>query len=124
MKRVNNIKKLTNNRFLNLYQIDARTKNGTSFAYFFSSRNEEETIEAMTGKNKTNGIAVYALRKENATELLMIRQFRYPINDYMYEIPAGLIDEGETAEQSAMREIKEETGLKLCEGGVCIDAIY
>lgn len=28
----------------------------------------------------------------------------------MIEVPAGLVDEGETAEQSAVRELKEETG--------------
>ena len=32
-------------------------------------------------------------------------------NKYIYELPAGLIDEGETSEQTAIREMKEETGL-------------
>ncbi|MDO4557037.1 MAG: NUDIX hydrolase, partial [Lachnospiraceae bacterium] len=43
--------------------------------------------------------------------LVLIRQFRYPIGDYIYERPAGLIDEGETPDIAAIREYKEETGL-------------
>ena len=41
----------------------------------------------------------------------MIRQYRYPLDDYLYELPAGLIDEGETPEEAAIREMLEETGL-------------
>ena len=113
MKRCNNIQKLSDNPFLNLFHIDAMTRNGKKFDYYFASRNNEESLEAVTGINKTNGIAIYTVRKENPNQLVMIKQFRYPINDYMYEIPAGLIDEGENASQSAIREMKEETGLDM-----------
>lgn len=41
---------------------------------------------------------------------MLIRQFRPPINAICIEIPAGLVDEGETPEQAAIRELKEETG--------------
>ena len=41
----------------------------------------------------------------------MVRQFRYPLNDYIYELPAGLIDPGESIKETAIREMKEETGL-------------
>ena len=41
------------------------------------------------------------------------------MDEYIYELPAGIIDPGEVAEQSAVREIKEETGfdLKVYKGG-------
>ena len=35
------------------------------------------------------------------------------VGDYVYNFPAGLIDEGETPEVAAKRELKEETGLDL-----------
>jgi ADP-ribose pyrophosphatase len=35
-----------------------------------------------------------------------------PLNDYQYGFPAGLVDPGESPEQSAVRELYEETGLK------------
>lgn len=43
-------------------------------------------------------------------EVLMIRQFRQPVRMDSCEIPAGGIDEGETPEQAARRELVEETG--------------
>ena len=42
--------------------------------------------------------------------ILLQKQFRPPVNAVCIEIPAGLIDAGETAEQCALRELKEETG--------------
>ena len=43
-------------------------------------------------------------------EIVLQKQFRPPLDKVVIEIPAGLIDEGETAEQAAIRELKEETG--------------
>ena len=40
----------------------------------------------------------------------LIEQYRHVINDYIYEIPAGTIDSGESPLQCAMRELEEETG--------------
>ncbi|TQS36336.1 hypothetical protein Golomagni_03219 [Golovinomyces magnicellulatus] len=43
-------------------------------------------------------------------EIVLQRQYRPPVNAVCIEIPAGLVDEGETPEQAAVRELKEETG--------------
>ncbi len=43
-------------------------------------------------------------------EVVMIRQFRPPINGHVIELPAGLRDPGETPEEAARRELIEETG--------------
>jgi ADP-ribose pyrophosphatase len=43
-------------------------------------------------------------------QVLLIRQYRYAADGYVYEIPAGRIDAGETPEQCALRELREETG--------------
>ena len=40
----------------------------------------------------------------------MQKQFRPPVNQITIEVPAGLVDAGETAEQAAVRELREETG--------------
>lgn len=44
--------------------------------------------------------------------VLLVRQYRLPAGDYLWELPAGKIDEGENAAQAAKRELIEETGLR------------
>lgn len=43
-------------------------------------------------------------------EIILQKQYRPPADKVMIEVPAGLIDEGETTEEAAVRELKEETG--------------
>lgn len=54
------------------------------------------------------GAAVLPITKSG--EILLIEQFRYPINSALIEIPAGKLDEGESSLICAMRELEEETG--------------
>jgi ADP-ribose pyrophosphatase len=44
-------------------------------------------------------------------KIMLIRQFRYPVNRFLWELPAGSVDEGERPEQAARRECHEEIGL-------------
>jgi ADP-ribose pyrophosphatase len=43
-------------------------------------------------------------------DIVLQKQYRPPLDKVVIEIPAGLIDAGETAQQAAIRELKEETG--------------
>ena len=43
--------------------------------------------------------------------VILIRQFRYPIDRWLWELPAGTVDEGETPEAAARRECHEEIAL-------------
>ncbi|MHB0975659.1 MAG: NUDIX hydrolase [Candidatus Aquicultorales bacterium] len=52
--------------------------------------------------------AVAAFTAEDG--VVLIRQYRQPIGDIIYELPAGLIDPGEDAREAAARELTEETG--------------
>ena len=42
--------------------------------------------------------------------VILIRQYRYSVNRWLWELPAGSVDEGETPEQAARRECHEEVG--------------
>jgi ADP-ribose pyrophosphatase len=48
-------------------------------------------------------------------KIVLIRQFRFPINKEIWEIPAGKLDRGEEPEIGAKRELKEETGYEARE---------
>lgn len=105
------VRKLSDNPFLNLYEMDALTESGEAFHYYFASRNKENELPLYTGETRRNGIVIYPVWKENPEKIVLIRQYRYPLDRWIYELPAGLIDEGENAQEAAIREMKEETGL-------------
>ena len=118
-KRFDRVERLTDNRFLNLYEMDAYTEQGAPFHYYFASRNPEEKLKLRTHDVHSEGIVIYPVWKDDPEKLVMIRQYRYPLDAWLYELPAGLIDEGEDAKAAAVREMKEETGLsfEVYEGG-------
>ena len=53
--------------------------------------------------------AVVAIDEDN--RIIMEKQFRYALNDYLLEIPAGKLDKGEDPLVCAKRELEEETGI-------------
>lgn len=50
---------------------------------------------------------------ESGERILLNKEFRMAVGDWVYNFPAGLIDPGEEPKQSAKRELWEETGLEL-----------
>lgn len=110
MKKINSVEKLTDNPHLNLYHIDARDTKGRPFDYYFASRNSGERLKLATRSLDPEGIVIYALTEEPRPRLVLIREYRYPLDEEIYALPAGLVDPGETPGQAAAREMKEETG--------------
>lgn len=56
----------------------------------------------------SGGVAVVGLTDDN--EVLLVRQFRYPYRETIYEIPAGKLEKGEDPREAAIREFSEECG--------------
>lgn len=112
MPQIKKIMKLTDNRFLNMYHLDAENRVGGKVNYYMASRAKNvDALQLSSRKNVPDGVTIYSLYGEKKDKVILIRQYRYTINDYIYEFPAGLIDEGEDYKSAAAREMKEETGL-------------
>lgn len=81
-------------RIINLRVDEAKLPDGTTAA--------REVVE------HPGGVCVAALTEDDC--LLMVRQFRYPYEEILTEIPAGKRDPGEEPLTTGKRELKEETG--------------
>lgn len=112
MGKIHSIEKMTNNRFVNLYNVKATSVHNTPVNYFVASRAEKvEQMKLKTGKNTPDGVIIYSLYGENHEKVVLIRQYRYALGGYIYEFPAGLVEPGEDFHEGAKREMFEETGL-------------
>lgn len=108
---------LAETKFLSLYDAEYKNKRGNIKHWIIASRKNYGTLKKQyfhQEKEKTDAVVIAALHKESDS-LVMIKQFRVPLNDYVYELPAGLIDSDEAIEKTLARELKEETGLILVE---------
>lgn len=112
MDRIKKAVRQTNNRFLNLFELEAERRNGKVSPYFMASRAaREEDLKAVSHNKRCDGIIIYGIYGEKKDRIVLVRQYRYPIGDYIYEFPAGLVEKGEDPEAAGIREIYEETGL-------------
>nr|WP_027871536.1 NUDIX hydrolase [[Eubacterium] cellulosolvens] len=112
MAKIDSIEKLTDNRFLNMYLVKGHNGKGYHSNYMVASRAEQiEDLKISTGKNTPDGVIIYAVYGEKKDRVVLVRQYRYPINGFVYEMPAGLVEKGEDYHEAAVRELHEETGL-------------
>jgi len=61
-------------------------------------------------RTNTDGVVIMAALTPDR-RLVLIRQFRPALESYIIELPAGLIDKGESPDEACRRELIEETGL-------------
>ena len=112
MSKVGNIEKKTNNRFLNFYEFEAIHRDGRVSPYYVSSRAKEiSELKAVTHENKPDGVILYGVYGEAKDKVVLIRQYRYPLGGFVYDFPAGLVEDGEDMMEAGIREMYEETGL-------------
>lgn len=113
---IRHITQQTKNRFLNLFELEVTHKSGVDSRYFVASRAEKiEDLKITTRENTPDGVIIFSIVKDDdgVEKVVLIRQYRYPIDGFIYEFPAGLVDKGEDYATAAVRELREETGLIL-----------
>ena len=115
MSKIKNIETLASTKYLSLYSADYINKKGDLRNWTIASRKTKETIENNFFNNEEDKIDAVVIIAKHVEEdkLIVIRQFRVPINNYVIELPAGLVDGNENFEEAVKRELKEETGLDL-----------
>ena len=112
MGKIHNVEKMTDNRFVNLYHVDATSVHNTPVSYYVASRaNDVPSLKLKTGRNDPDGVIIYSIYGEKRDKVVLVRQYRYTLGDYIYEFPAGLVEPGEEFHEAAVREMHEETGL-------------
>ncbi len=115
MNRITSIEKQTDNPFLNMYHLTFKDRAGQDGNYYFCTRNSDDKLKIRTHKMDSEGICVYAVTDEPKPRLVLIREYRFPVDQEIYSLPAGLIDPGETAAEAAAREVGEECGFTFTE---------
>lgn len=111
------LKQIHRGKYLSYYVASYLNKDNKIKEYEFISRDPNLTKESF-GSNVPAGVGLVPFNKDK-TKIVLQSEFRLATNRFIYNFPAGLIDKGETAEEAAARELKEETGLDL----VSIEAV-
>ena len=112
MRKIINIEKVTDLKYLNMYQITYE-KDGKTYKYNVASRRELNELEC-NSEGKTDAVRVIPyIIKDGKKYVVLIKEFRNAINKYIYGVPAGLVDKGESGRTAAIRELKEEIGAKV-----------
>ena len=111
--KIKKLEKVAGSKFLNLYHIlyDA---DGKEINYYMASRRSIDKLKVTTKERRADvgRIAPY-VKKDGKVFAVVTKEYRFPINDYVYSTPAGNIDAGETPEQAAVREVGEEIGARV-----------
>jgi ADP-ribose pyrophosphatase len=78
---------------------------------------EDKAVDPKNGFEIKRSVVRHAgsavmMAMDDKKRILLVRQYRLPAEDYMWELPAGKVDDGEKPLQAAKRELGEETGYK------------
>ena len=117
MNKLKKLTPLTETKFLSLYDAEYENRKGAEKHWIIASRKNFDTLKEQffnKKEEKIDAVIINAIHK-TTNSLVLIKQFRIPLNDYVYELPAGLLDADEGIEEAVRRELMEETGLSLVE---------
>ncbi len=111
MKKIpvlNSMEKTRDTRFLKNYTLNYTNAEGGEKIYETVSNFDYDSPEELG--ERASGVVIVGWKDGR---LLLCREFRMGVNHFVYNMPAGHIDQGENVEECAGRELFEETGLSL-----------
>ena len=100
--------KVRDGKYLKNYEITYLNKQGSEKKFEIVSRNELKNAEDLG--RKPSGVSIIATCNG---KLLLLHEFRMGVNRSIYNLCAGMLEQGETIEDCISRELWEETGLKV-----------
>lgn len=106
------IQKKQEGNYITRYDVTYETVDHRTKIYEMISRNKNLTTKDALNNHPADAV-VLIMHDETGERVLLNKEFRMACGTFVMNFPAGLIDPGETYEQSAARELKEETGLQL-----------
>ncbi len=121
--QVKKIEKKHEGKFITRYDVTYLLNNGEEKVYEIISRDKNITDISQLRKTEPDSV-VLIMEDETGEKILLNREFRMSIGEWIYNFPAGLIDPGESPAVAAARELREETGLELKEIKDEIDGGY
>jgi ADP-ribose pyrophosphatase len=104
------VEKISNEKWLNLFAATFRY-NGHTGRWVFASRK----VDPHRDRDRCDAVIVVPILHDDdrPPRLVVLREFRVPVGDYVYALPAGLLEPGEAVEAAVRRELTEETGLEV-----------
>lgn len=105
----NGIEKVHEGAFINRYNLTYTTKDNKKKVYEMISRNRNIDSEDQIRNPKTDGVVII-MTDEDDEHILLNREFRMAVDDYVYNFPAGLVDAGGDAGTGSGKGIKRRDG--------------
>jgi len=106
--KILNFKKVKDGKYLKNYEITYVNKAGKEKTYEIVSRRELASAKDLGGS--PSGVSIVATCRN---KMLLLHEFRMGVNRTIYNLCAGMIEEGEQIEECISRELYEETGLRV-----------
>lgn len=128
LPKIKKIISVYKSKFLNVFEVDYKDKMENDKKWIVASRmSEKDYTDKILNNRKSDGVDAVIIVGYKTIDgvqdaIVVIKEFRIPINDYIYSLPAGLVDPGDDIYDTAIREMREETGLilsKIDKGRTC-----
>lgn len=106
------VRKIHEGKYITRYDLAYKTVDGKDKIYEIISRNNDLKTREELYNHKVDAV-VMIMHDHTGEKILLNKEFRLAAGTWVYNFPAGMVDEGEEPIDSVARELKEETGLDL-----------